>query len=52
MLSEKNKAKLEDVRATLKRSEARVLRELEVLGISYQQFQLLKNRPNHKVSLN
>jgi hypothetical protein len=53
MLSESNKKKVAEARTTLKRSEALVLQYLDELGITYQEFQLIKNSTiNQRVYLN
>lgn len=52
MLSIQGKKVLREAKATLKDSEALVIEKLKELGITYQEFRLLKSNSSQKVYLN
>jgi hypothetical protein len=52
MLSEHGKQELKKARATLRDSEALVIKTLKQLGLTYDEFKLLKNTFNQNVYLN
>lgn len=52
MLSAEGKGVLKEARVTLEDSETLLLEKLKGLGITLQEFRLLKSNPDQKVTLN